>query len=246
MNYTYPKTYQPASLTEQGATLIKHFKLDEKLFPLPIDERPPAEAPFLIPHWTLLGKTYEEALERVFKAIASTRNFVNYREGELGAKYLRETEAKKKAFALYENKVILLPAQFGLKYRGESVETVRKNYEANEVGLGAYEVAIMLLTNPSRLQDCDDLWIDCPDDEFAPDGGGRFVSAPCFGFGGGDLGFDAGRVSDAGGRCGSASGVLSQYPLETRPLDSFDPLILRIEKLKTIVEQLKNALYEND
>lgn len=174
MNYTYPKTYQPASLEEQQAILVKHFGIKHSLFPeIPLNNVPTFsssggyETLFVIPHWTLLGKTYGEALQRVLEAIASTRSFVNYRDGEMEAKYLRETEAKKKAFASCENNVILLPAQFGLKHRDESVETVRKNYEANEVGLGAYEVAIMLLTNPSRLQRYDDLWIDCPGDEYA-------------------------------------------------------------------------------
>jgi hypothetical protein len=81
---------------------------------------------------------------------------------------------------------------------------------ANECGLGAFAIGIMLLTHPERLNHYDDLWIDCAGDEFAPGADGVFSRSPCFGFDGGGVGFDTGDVGDANGYCGSASVCLPQ------------------------------------
>ena len=81
---------------------------------------------------------------------------------------------------------------------------------ALEFGLGTFAVGIMLLTHPLRLQDCDDLWIDCAGDEFSYDADGQFVSAPCFFFDGGKVKFDTSVVADAGGGYGSASASVPQ------------------------------------
>ena len=81
MNYIYPKIYKPVSLEEQQAILTKHFKIKKSQVPVFQATLPGAEAVFVIPHWTLLGKTYEKSLQRVLEAIKSTRSFYNYRDG---------------------------------------------------------------------------------------------------------------------------------------------------------------------
>jgi hypothetical protein len=81
---------------------------------------------------------------------------------------------------------------------------------ANEFGLGAFAIGIMILTHPERLQHYDDLWIDCAGDEFAPDADGVFSRSPYFEFDGGRVEFGSGWVDDAHDYCGSASGLVSQ------------------------------------
>ena len=86
-------------------------------------------------------------------------------------------------------KILALPAQFGIRHRGRSVCSAREvmNENANESGLGAFVIGSMLLTHPERLEHYEDLWkdnlwIDCPGDEFAPFPGGDFSLSPCFEF----------------------------------------------------------------
>jgi hypothetical protein len=83
--------------------------------------------------------------------------------------------------------------------------------DGNECGLGAFAVAIMLVSHPERLQHHDDLWIDCAGDEYvARGGGGRFSCAPRFLSGGGIVWFDSGWSNVAEGHYGSASGFVPQ------------------------------------
>ncbi|MFA5737021.1 MAG: hypothetical protein WC893_02610 [Candidatus Paceibacterota bacterium] len=64
--------------------------------------------------------------------------------------------------------------------------------QANECGLGAFAVGIMILTHSERLSHYDDLWIDCAGDEFDdPDAAFRFDRAPFFRFGDGEVRFVA-------------------------------------------------------
>lgn len=70
----------------------------------------------------------------------------------------------------------------------------------------------MLLTHSIRLQNLDDLWIDCPGDEYSPGAAGRFGYAPFFFFDflDGRLEFDTSVVGHANGHYGSASGFSPQ------------------------------------
>lgn len=219
--YTYPKTYKVKSLAKQENILRKHFKH----LPEVADQEAEysSEGLFLIPKWQLIGSTYEEALTKAFDAIKSGRDFHNWREGKLGTHYLRETPRKISAFKDMPDMVVI-PAQFGQEHAGKSVRSVRDGFKPNEIGLGAYEVAIMLLTHPERLQEYDDLWIDCPGDEYSYSAGGDsgFLSAPCFGFDDGELEFDTFGVALASEHYGSSSGFVPQAMLESRDLGSFD------------------------
>jgi hypothetical protein len=176
-----------------------------------------AEGYFAVPRWQTIAPTYGEAVQKVLDALkkAYKGRFKNWREGELGPDQLRQSA---KSVAFWEQigetqkgfDILLVPAQFGIRHKGRSVRRAREVMESNECGLGAFAVGIMLLTHEDRLQNVDDLWIDCAGDEFhdpqfsdAP-----FDRAPCFDFSGGGLGFGTGRVGDARGRCGSASGFL--------------------------------------
>lgn len=178
---------------------------------------------FTIPKWTKVGKTYNEAVEKALEVLAKERKFYNWREGKLGEKYLRESERKKTLMAkLYEQKgdYVSFSAQLGEKYKDKSVEEARKLMEADEFGLGAYEIACILISHPDILTKGEDLWIDCSGDEYSPGAGGRFDCAPCFSFDGGKVRFDAGWVGDADDDYGSASACLPQSKIE--PLKAFN------------------------
>jgi hypothetical protein len=81
---------------------------------------------------------------------------------------------------------------------------------ANQFGLGAFAIGIMLLTHPERLQNYDDLYIDCAGDEFSPEADGDFSEAPDFNFRGGRVKFGTFWVSYTVDSYGSASGFVPQ------------------------------------
>ena len=218
-SYGYLSGYsKPKGITEQTNILCQLIPgigfADEKIAEQPLP--PNAEGWFAIPRWQSVGKTYEEALQKVLDLIKKQRgSFYNYREGRLGAKYLRQLErTAKKLEALGEAQkgydILVVAAQFGLRHRGRSVRRAREVFTANEFGLGAFEIACMILTHQDRLANYDDLWIDCAGNEYAPDEDGGFSSAPCFDFGGGRVEFDTYWVGYAIEFYGSASGFLSQ------------------------------------
>ncbi|MFA4872084.1 MAG: hypothetical protein WC610_03465 [Patescibacteria group bacterium] len=233
-NYGYLSGYKPKSLAEQIARLKELFpglgdanqdlllEIEKGEVKLPKH----AEGWFAIPNWlknpqifgsTYFGSTYSEALLKVLKIIKQTRSgkFYNYREDQLDEKRLRQSARTQKFFLELSEvqgnpDILIVPAQFGLRHRGRSIRRAREVFLANEFGFGAFAVGIMLLTHPERLQNVNDLWVDCAGDEFAPGADGCFDRAPCFGFSDGRLGFGASTVDDVVDDYGSASGFLPQ------------------------------------
>lgn len=216
-SYAYPKGYKVKGITEQTNILRQLFPgigfADEKIAeqPLPVN----AEGWFAIPKWQTLAPTYGEAVEKVLAMIASKRKFYNYRDGQLGAEYLRQHAKTAKMFQKLGDEqkdydILVVPAQFGLRHRGRSVRRAREVFQANEFGLGAFAVGIMLLTHPEREVQWEQLHIDCAGDEFAPDADGDFSRAPLFDFYDGKVEFGADWFDRAYGRYGSASAFLSQ------------------------------------
>ncbi len=219
--YGYPQGFAVRPVCEQLLTLVNIFPgLDaSKALACSKEKRALPEGMdglFAIPKWEKIAKTYNEAVEKVIVAIEkSGRPFQNWRKGELNAKYLKRSERTEKAMAAISNKqdgdFIVIPAQLGMLHRGRSIRRAREVMKDKEFGLGAYEMGIILLTHPERLQAYENLWIDCPGDEYSPDAGGRFVDAPIFDFDVAGLHFVGGRwVSRAYEYYGSASGLLPQ------------------------------------
>lgn len=219
-NYGYLSGYRKAKpIAEQMRILREYFpnlgNPDEEIAK---QERPAnSEGYFVIPRWQLIAPTYGEAVEKVLDALNKQRKgkFVNYRKGELGPDRLRETNRKKLAFEQLASEqqghdVLVVAAQFGIRHRGRSVRRARVVMGGQEFGLGAFEIGIMLLTHPERLQHYDDLWIDCAGDEYSPGAAGQFGSAPYFIFNDGKLRFDAIFVVIARDYYGSVSGFLPQ------------------------------------
>lgn len=218
-SYGYLSGYTPKGITEQTNRLRELFTgigyANEKLAEGALPEN--AEGWFAIPRWEKVAPTYGEAVQKVLDLIKQTRNgaFYNHREGELGPNQLRESPKAKSVFQKLgdeqkDQDILMVPAQFGIRHRGRSVRRAREVMNANECGLGAFAIGIMLLTHSERLQHYDDLWIDCAGDEFAPVAGGVFSEAPLFYFNVDRLRFGTNVVSNACGNCGSASVCLPQ------------------------------------
>ena len=218
-SYGYFSDYKPKFITEQTNILRQLLRgigfADEKLAEQPLPAN--AEGWFAIPKWQSVGKTYNEAVQKVLELIKKQRkgNFYNWRKDKLGAQYLRQHERTvKKLETLAEQQkgydILVVAAQFGLRHRGRSVRRTREVFTANEFGLGVFEIGCMLLTHPERLQNFDDLWIDCAGNEYALDVYGDFSCAPCFRFRGGKVEFAVCWFDNAGDFYGSASGFLPQ------------------------------------
>lgn len=175
---------------------------------------------YQFPHWSTIANTYAEAVLLVLEDIKSSRPFYNYREGNISEHTLRETERKQVGIKqATHNGIVTINVQLGEKYKGKSVEEVRKLFEVNEFGLGAYEIGCILLTEPDILND-NSLWIDCAGDEFdAPAAAVRFDHAPYFDFSVGRVGFGTYWCGHAYGHYGSVSAFVPQS-IEFRNLDA--------------------------
>ena len=194
---------------------------DEKAAQMAVPEG--AEGLFVIPTWQSFAElhgvsTYAEAVQIVLAKLNETRKgkFYNYRENEMGPDSLRESARKAEVMEQIAQSqkgydLLVIPAQFGIVHRGRSVRRARVVIGSKGFGIGAFEVGIMLLTHPERLQNYDDLWIDCAGDEFKPSDEHEFSFAPFFNFFDGDwLSFGASKVDIAHDNYGSASGFLPQ------------------------------------
>jgi len=216
--YTYPDNYAVKPIAEQIAVLSKLFGLNGKkalAYAKSLPELPEgADGYFAIPRWQAVAKTYGKAVEKVLALIGKSRTLKNWREGQLGEKYLRQSERTEQMFAKFceqqEGDIIILPAQFGLLHRGCSVRRAREVFADNEFGLGSFAIGCMLLTHPEREQVREQLHIDCGGDEFAPDGDGEFARAPDFDWRDGRLLFNTYWAYNTNKQFGSASGFLRQ------------------------------------
>lgn len=220
-SYGYLSGYRkPRSVTEQANRLRELFAgigyANESLADSPVPQG--AEGKFVIPRWQKVAATYGEAVQIVLDKlrVAYGERFYNYVADKLGAKHLREGVAKKAAFRKLGDEqkdfdLLVVDGQFGFLHRGRSVRRARVvMQDGGQFGFGAFEVGIMLLTHADRLQNYDDLWIDCAGDEYSYEADGQFPGAPLFLFVDGALKFGALDVVHADGDCGSSSGFSSQ------------------------------------
>lgn len=218
-------TYKIKSHKEQIKILNEIFKADFSVPDMPKAINHSGEGVFAIPHYRLIGPTYNDALMKVFKALSDSRPCYDYQSGNWGPTYLHQLPVKETFWNSQKEEIILISAQFGAIHAGKSVKRVCTELKDNELPLGIYEVAIMLLTHPERLQDYNDLWIDCHGDEYSPDAGGAFSEAPVLYFDVGWVRFDAFDLSFAYGFFGSASAFVP-HTLDTGILESSESLTL--------------------
>jgi len=211
---------KPKSITKQCNILRQIFPgvgfADEKLAEREVPKH--AEGWFAIPKWQTIAPTHAEAVQKVLDAIKKARNgkFYNYRDGQVNDERLRQTAKTKAVFQKLgdeqkDHDILVVAAQFGLRHRGRSVRRAREVMQANECGLGAFAVGIMILTHPERLSHYDDLWIDCSGDEFDdPDADVRFAHAPIFLFRDGEVRLVTYWCDFADERSGSVSAFVPQ------------------------------------
>ena len=125
------------------------------------------EGPFVQIRPGFFSNVYREELQEVLKALTNSRSerFFNHCEKQIGnfrrsskliAAYHRITDQQP------NSDLLIVPAQFGKRYRGCSVDQVRKKITIIEFGEGIRNGAVMLLTNPNRLRHVKDLWLDLP------------------------------------------------------------------------------------
>lgn len=249
---TYPKNYKVKSFSEQEKILNEIFKFHDLNYELPIEKNRAKQSDgyFAIPNWKLIGKTYNEAVMNAMAKLKESRPFSDWRHGKWTEQYLRQLPIKEKFWNSQKEEIITIAAQTGELHKGKSVKKVREGLSEGELPLGIYEVLIILLTHPERLSDYNDLWIDCPGDEYSPDGDGSFSRAPGVRFDGGQVGAVAGGLGIAGVFFGSASGFVPQSILESRTLEPVESLTLdlaikmvkdaglKVIRTKTIEEEL--------
>ena len=224
ISYGYLSGYKPKDFTEQTNCLRELFpgigyanqdlltQIKRKEIALPRQ----AEGWFAIPNWMknqhLFGVTYSAALQKVLDILKQKHNgnLSNYVDSGIDEKHIRQSARTQKFFQNLLGEqgnpdILIVPAQFGTLHRGRSVYRARKVFLINEVGLGSFAISIMLLTHPERLQQCIDLWIDCPGDEFRSSDKGSYYQNPYFGFENGQIRFSTSDMSGADDDFGSAS-----------------------------------------
>lgn len=220
--YGYPDGYSGVRALEEQATILR----EQYQFPLKpfakVEVLPDgAEGLWVIPliQWIAPAQCehpYNYGVDFVQERLGKSRAFKNWRKGQTGHEYLRQSEHSLRMW----NQLTLaqgsgeltpvVPAQFGLRHRGRSVRRARALFVKNEFGLGAYAGGVMLLTHPEREQVWEQLHMDLSGDEFAPGAGGRFVDAPIFRWGDGELHFHTYRVGFFCERYGSVSAFFPQ------------------------------------
>jgi len=175
--YGYTSGYQKSkSIPDQVAILRRLFpSLVRELLAIPITV-PPApdftEGWFVVPHWSLVAQTYSQAVSIAISALerAHGGQIYQYCFGKLESANLKRNYSTERAMrAIHEGKgkVLTIPAQFGIRYRGVSSYRAKRMYIEHEFGLGLFEVIIMLITHPERLKNNNALWIECPGDSYA-------------------------------------------------------------------------------
>lgn len=227
-NYTYPDKYNgPKSLSMQIGMIATQWGLNPEhalAFAQTLRELPDgAEGWFAIPKVSAVAKKhfpaitnpaeqYCEAVKMAHAKIADSRNFTNYRNGEIVPAKLRQ-HARTASFieeleASQKGDILIIAAQYGMRHRGKSVRRARETFASNEFGLGAFAICAMALVHPERYVRWEALHTDCAGDEFAPGADGAFSEAPILCFHGGEVGFGTVDVSSADGCYGSASGFV--------------------------------------
>lgn len=216
--YGYLSGYKPKPIAEQVEILRWLFPsvgfANEKVAEGKLPEC--AEGWFAIPKWQFIATTYNEAVEIVLAAIREVRKgkFYNHRDGLLGPEHFRQTSRAEEVFWLLDKMqkdydILVVPAQFGLRHRGRSVRRSDEVFTTREFGLNTFAVGIMILTHPERLMDYNDLWIDCPGDEYDdPNSAIRFSCSTYFTFVNDRVEFGGRWTSDAYASSGSVSGFV--------------------------------------
>ena len=230
--WVYPPEYTgPAPIGEQIETLARLYGISpnetmrfvEQVLPtLTLPDG--AEGWFAIPsvnaiaarHFMSVTNPHERycrASVVMFDLLKESRNFHNYREGQIAPdrlhQHARTAMMLERIAAEQQGDILVIPSQFGLRHAGRSVRRGRAVYAKTEFGHGTLAVGSMTLTHPTRFIRWGQLHTDCAGDDFTSVAV-EFLRAPVFYFCDGRLWFGTARVGRAGESYGSASGFLPQ------------------------------------
>lgn len=228
----YPKNWEPISISEQLEALQGFYPNLDSSHVASIAQNislpEAADAVFVVPKPSIIaakqniedpfGKDYRRLLEvTVLNHIVKQRNFLYYRGldvtddthriGQLASDAIRRMEEEQ------PGDYMVFAAQTGKKWAGTSPSYARWEMEhgVGEFPLPSWCAAHIILTNPARLENYDDLGIDCPGDEYRFKGSPEIPNCFCFyseSFGGGELWFSTTVAQGGRYRFGSASGFL--------------------------------------
>lgn len=129
------------------------------------------------------GASYHSAVQIVLDKLGMTQKFRNYREGQIDANYLKQTELTEKMenqlHLIQPGSFLIVPSQLGKRYAGSSVRRDRELFIPGEFGHGSLAVSCLALTHPQRFVRWEQLHVDCAGDEFSSRANGVFDYAPC-------------------------------------------------------------------
>lgn len=218
--YGYPEGWKLKDILEQLIILqkIKEFKALNARHVIRVAEHPldvpeGADGLVVIPKPSKIANSYNEAVILMTELMEENRkDWFNYRRGQLGPEYLRLTEKTKQAIIRLEKETpgdyLVIPIQTGLCYSGRSIRRTRVMFIDGEFGLGPYEVGIILLTHPERLQKSEHLGINCAGCEYSPVADSKFSDGLYLDWHNGELRFDNYWVGYVFRNFGSASAFL--------------------------------------
>ncbi len=220
----YPASYQVRPIAEQIKTLASVFALNDTKALASADRLPSlpagAEAWFALLRWQAVAPTYGKAFKRVLGFIFATRQgqTKNWLGSKIGAGYLCPSSMAQRGIdeiaRRQEGDILIVPAQFGSYYRGQSPRCVLGGCRNKEFFLGAFSVATMLLLHPDREREWEQLHVACVGDRYAYNLGDQPLFVPVFNClqdpnqKSSWLHLDAKRADEADGRYGAASGFL--------------------------------------
>lgn len=240
-DYRYPLMYGVNPIKEQIKALAKIFSLSlENTLEFVLEALPtlalPARAEdwFAVPSVNALAsrffpevkepaEQYCRAVQLVLQKLGESREFYNQREGQLTPDHLRQCARTAHAMNLIAEQqmnadILVVPAQFGKRHRGRSIDQARDCFAVDEFGLDTVSIGSMLLTHPERLThpkplDHDNkLWLNVAGDEFTLlDAKGGLNRALYFYFGDNNVGLDAELIGDTNDHFGSVSAFLPPH-----------------------------------
>lgn len=180
-NYGYPDGFVIYSVSEQVKTLLKHYpNLDASY----VEELASGDLPGDAEGWAAIPKPqpYHDALKTVLSLIAKDRKFENWIERKLTGMHMKLNDKTARSHEKLNEQpedFWVVPFQFGIRHRVKSVHRARAVFTESEFGMGPYEVAMLLLTHPKRIQP-NNLAIGCTGIEYAPDITGDFFACLSF------------------------------------------------------------------
>jgi len=122
-----------------------------------------------------LANTYEEAISVLFEALPlhTQKKFVNLRRGKMGEEFLGPSltryDGLQKLRRQQGSPILIVPAGIGYRDRSEPLSGAQELQE-NDLTLGVFEVACMLITHPERYAPQTMRGIDCSGDVYLPEG----------------------------------------------------------------------------